>query len=122
MFFAVEERKPTYDDIRVMHDTGRKAEGSSYRVGKMTKLGDIEEAEWVGMAERLIKKNGEWELFEKLKEWYKDTVKWFRGEKELHIYSLECFVARIFDNPEWVDYADFNEKYRSEVLDKERGG
>ena len=82
----------------------------------MTKLGDIEEKDWIRYAEELVRRNSEEDLFKQLKSWYRQTTPWLRDEKDLHRYSLECFVARIFDNRGWVDYVAFNERYRPEVL------
>lgn len=114
----------TYDDIRLMYHTGKfiRDYGSQdkkavkYRIGVMTKLGDIEEKDWIRYAEELVRRNNEVALFKQLKSWYRQTTPWLRDEKDLHRYSLECFVARIFDNRGWVDYVAFNERYRPEVL------
>ena len=114
----------TYDDIRLMYHTGKFVRDCSsqdkkagkYRIGVMTKLGDIEEKDWIRYAEELVRRNSEEDLFKQLKSWYRQTTPWLRDEKDLHRYSLECFVARIFDNPNWVDYAAFNRRHRPEVL------
>lgn len=114
----------TYDDIRLMYHTGKfirdygsqDKKAGKYRIGVMTKLGDIEEKDWIRYAEELVRRNNEEALFKQLKSWYRQTTPWLRDEKDLHRYSLECFVARIFDNRGWVDYVAFNERYRPEVL------
>ena len=116
----------TYDDIRLMYHTGKfvrdyssqDKKAGKYRIGVMTKLGDIEEKDWIRYAEELIRRNNEEALFKQLKNWYRQTTPWLRDEKDLHKYTLECFVARIFDNPNWVDFVAFNERYRPEVLKK----
>lgn len=116
----------TYDDIRLMYHTGKfirdygsqDKKAGKYRIGVMTKIGDIEESDWIQYAENLIRRNNEEALFKQLKAWYRDTTSWLRNEKELHKYTLECFVARIFDNPDWVDYTAFNQKYRPHLLTK----
>lgn len=115
----------TYEDIRLMYHTGKfvrnygsqDKKAGTYRCGVMTKIGDIEENEWVLYAEELIRRNNDEVLFQQLKSWYRETTPWLRNEKELHRYSLECFVARIFDNPKWVDYVAFNKRHRPEILD-----
>lgn len=115
----------SYEDIRLMHHTGKfirnygsqDKKAGTYRCGVMTRIGDIEEDEWVLYAEELIRRNNDEALFKQLKSWYRETTPWLRNEKELHRYSLECFVARIFDNPEWVDYDAFNRRYRPEILE-----
>ena len=116
----------TYDDIRLMYHTGkfirdygsRDKKAGKYRIGVMTKLGDIEEKDWIRYAEELVRRNNEETLFKQLKSWYRETTPWLRDEKDLHRYSLECFVARIFDNPNWVDYEAFNRRHRPELLTK----
>ena len=116
----------TYDDIRLMYHTGKfirdygsqDKKAGKYRIGVMTKLGDIEEKDWIRYAEELVRRNNEEDLFKQLKSWYRQTTPWLRDEKDLHRYTLECFVARIFDNPNWVDYEAFNERYRPDLLTK----
>ena len=116
----------TYDDIRLMYHTGKfirdygsqDKKAGRYRLGVMTKLGDIEEKDWIRYAEELVRRNNEEALFKQLKSWYRQTTPWLRDEKDLHRYTLECFVARIYDNPNWVDFVAFNERYRPEVLKK----
>lgn len=116
----------TYDDIRLMYHTGKfvrdyssqDKKAGKYRIGVMTKLGDIEEKDWIRYAEELVRRNNEETLFKQLKSWYRQTTPWLRDEKDLHRYTLECFVARIYDNPNWVDFVAFNERYRPEVLNK----
>ena len=116
----------TYDDIRLMYHTGKfirdygsqDKKAGKYRIGVMTKLGDIEEKDWIRYAEELVRRNNEETLFKQLKSWYRQTTPWLRDEKDLHRYTLECFVARIFDNSGWVDFVVFNERYRLEVLKK----
>ena len=116
----------TYDDIRLMYHTGKfirdygsqDKKAGKYRIGVMTKLGDIEEKDWIRYAEELVRRNSEEDLFKQLKSWYRQTTPWLRDEKDLHRYSLECFVARIFDNPNWVDYEAFNRRHRPELLTK----
>ena len=116
----------TYDDIRLMYHTGKfirdygsqDKKAGKYRIGVMTKLGDIEEKDWIRYAEELVRRNSEEDLFKQLKSWYRQTTPWLRDEKDLHRYTLECFVARIFDNPNWVDYEEFNRRHRPELLTK----
>ena len=116
----------SYEDIRLMYHTGKfirdygsqDKKAGRYRIGVMTKIGDIEEKVWIQYAEELIRRFDEETLFKQLKSWYKETTPWLKDEKDLHRYSLECFVVRIFDNPDWVDYEAFNRHHRPEVLKK----
>lgn len=115
-----------YEDIRLMYHTGKfvrdyssqDKKAGKYRIGVMTKLGDIEEKDWIRYAEELVRRNNEEALFKQLKSWYRQTTPWLRDEKDLHRHTLECFVARIHDNPNWVDFVAFNERYRPELLTK----
>ena len=115
----------SYEDIRVMFHTGKyirdyssgDKKNGKYRAGVMTKLGDIEEQEWILKAEELIHQNNEWEAFEQLKQWYRKTTPWIKDRQDLHRYALECFIARIHENHEWVDYNAFNTQYRLKQVD-----
>ncbi len=114
----------TYEDIRLMYHTGvfirdygsQDKKAGRYRIGVMTKIGDIEVSEWIQYAEELIRRNNDEDMFGKLKRWFRESCAWFRDEKELHRYTLECFVAGLPDNPEWVDYVEFNKLHRPELL------
>ena len=105
----------TYDDIRLMTHTGRFVRDFSsqdkraghYRSGVMTKIGDIEEGEWIQYAEMLIRRNGDEAMFNRLKNWQKNHCPWLHNAKEVHFYALECFLAGLHNNPEWVDYEAF---------------
>lgn len=109
----------SYEDIRLRYHTGKfvrdmgsqDKRAGKYRCGVMTKIGDIEAKEWIRYAEELIRRNNDEEKFKHLKNWYRETTAWLHDEKELHRYTLECFVARIYDDPNWVDYVAFNERY-----------
>ncbi len=118
----------TFDDIRDMCGTGRSLLVSSknsfdkkyvYRKGMMTKLGDIEVSVWYELVEKLIVKYGQETLYVQLQEWIKENFGWFKTEKEVREYSLRLHSSQIFDNPEWVDYVPFNQRYRPEILKKE---
>ena len=116
----------SYEDIRLMYHTGKfirdygsqDKKAGKYRIGVMTKLGDIEEKDWIRYAEELVRRNNKEALFKQLKNWYRQTTPWLHDEKDLHRYTLECFVARIYDNPNWVDYEAFNRRHRPEFLTK----
>ena len=124
----IESAIPTlsFDDISHMYGTGRSftyMKNASekivkYRHGVMTKIGDIEESVWEEIVMRLIKCENEEMLFNQLLEWIKTTLCWARDDKEARNYALKLFSARIFDNVQWVDYYQFNRKYRPEKIDK----
>lgn len=60
-------------------------------------------------------------LFNHLKVRYAKNGFNFRNKSDLEQYTLECFSSRIFDNPKWVYYIAFNEKYRPEILQNNGG-
>ena len=113
----------TFEKVSLKCGTGRSntfntpnGKKTSYRHGVMTGIGDIEVSVWMQIVECLIKKANEIELYNNMLEWVTDTMKWSENESERRKYALELHAARIFDNPEWVDYTAFNTKYRTEVL------
>ena len=56
------------------------------------------------------------QLQEQLLEWVSEhNYCCDRGTKLLQ-ESLELHVSRIFDNPEWVGFVSFNQKYRPDIL------
>lgn len=88
----------------------------AYRHGVETVVGDIERSLWQKLIYRLIEQHNEMALFNHLKVWYAKGAYYLHHKAELEQNTLESFSHRIFDNPEWVDYIAFNEKYRPEIL------
>lgn len=64
----------------------------------------------------LIEKNNDTALYAALLDWFGDCPIAGRTKKEREFYVLQCFSNQLFDNEEWVDYAQFNQKYRPEIL------
>lgn len=125
-----ETRKPTeeltFSDLRYRFGTGRAVllSGSGrdkkygYRLGVMTVIGDIEISEWKELMRSVISRFGEEELHAQLCEWEMGNTPWLHTKAETLEYALELHSARIFDDPQWVDFIPFNRKYRPEVLKK----
>ena len=86
------------------------------RVGVQTDYGDIEVTLWCELVRNLIEQHDERKLFNHLKVWVIKSNQWLTNKPEVEIEALELHACRIFDNPLWVDYVEFNEKYRPEVL------
>ena len=86
------------------------------RVGVQTDYGDIEVTLWCELVRNLIEQYDEKKLFNHLKVWVIKSNQWLTNKPEVEIEALELHACRIFDNPLWVDYVEFNEKYRPEVL------
>lgn len=81
----------------------------SYRTGIQTDLGDIRDDVWRQLVQELIVRSHEEDLFNKLLEWENEHTCWLRTKAELEQYASELYSARIFDNPEWVDYEAFSQ-------------
>lgn len=95
---------------------GRKKHRS--RVGVLTDYGDIEVTLWCELVHKLIDEHGEQKLFNHVKVWFMKERKWLTDKQEIERNALELHAYRIFDNPLWVDFVPFNEKYRPEVLEQ----
>ncbi len=119
------EPHTTFEDLRRMYGTGRAFTTGTdrlgnkkytYRNGVMTKLGDIEESEWIFLIKALIAREGEEEMQRWLVEWYaNDHVP--RTPEKLEQEALEAHAARLFDNEAWANFIPFNQKYRPTVLE-----
>lgn len=112
----------TFERLVSMYGTGRSVtiSGSGrdrktcYRAGHMTAIGDIEESAWTSLVEALIEREGEQELFKSLLAYVTDSCRWLHSTKERHEYALQLHCRRLFDNPQWAGYTEFNGKYRKE--------
>lgn len=113
----------TCEQLRMHYGTGRsyyiggtgRDKKYSYRVGCMTNLGDILEADWIALAQYIIERDREQSLYEGLVE-YAKTCAWLRSKTECEEYALQLHMSRIFDNVEWVGYQEFNKNHRPELL------
>jgi hypothetical protein len=111
-FSDLQFRFATGRAIKKASDKGSKATG--YRQGVMTGIGDVELSVWKMLIEDLIKRSGEEKLLMSLMEWASESCPWLRGMSEISLYALELHSSRIFDNPNWIAYREFNQKYRKE--------
>ena len=122
--YSVAELK--IEDVRFMYGTGRAIYISGtgrdkvydYRNGCMTKIGDIEEGEWLSLMRFLIERDGELELFKQLLAWEKEHDFCDSDRKTLERDTLIKHSMRLFDDVKWVDFVRFNQKYRPEELTK----
>ena len=78
----------------------------------MTDVGDIELSRWCELVRGLIKKANEHALYEQLLKWVKDCCPFQHTREEIETYALELHASRIFDNPQWAAYDEFNRLYR----------
>ena len=122
--YSVAELK--VEDVRFMYGTGRAIYISGtgrdkvydYRNGCMTKIGDIEEGEWLSLMRFLIERDGELELFKQLLAWEKEHDFCDSDRKTLERDTLIKHSMRLFDDVKWVDFVRFNQRYRPEELTK----
>lgn len=122
--YSVAELK--IEDVRFMYGTGRAIYISGtgrdkvydYRNGCMTKIGDIEEGEWISLMKFLIERDGEQDLFKQLLAWEIEHNFCDSDKKTLERDTLIRHSMRLFDNVKWVDFVRFNQRYRPEELTK----
>ena len=122
--YSVAELK--IEDVRFMYGTGRAIYISGtgrdkvydYRNGCMTKIGDIEEGEWISLMKFLIARDGEQDLFNHLLAWETEHNFCDSDKKTLERDTLIKHSMRLFDNVKWVDFVRFNQRYRPEELTK----
>lgn len=110
----------TFEDLSVHFFTGRsillsgtgRDKKYSYRSGVMTDVGDIELSRWRELVHGLIEKAHEQTLHEQLLKWVKDCCPFQHTREEIETYALEIHASRLFDNPKWAAYDEFNRRYR----------
>ena len=116
--FTFEKLRKKYGTFRSCNNgtdrLGRKKYRS--RVGVQTDYGDIEITLWCELVRTLIEQHNEKKLFNHLKVWVIKSNQWLTNKPDVEIEALELHASRIFDDPCWYDYVEFNEKYRPEVL------
>ncbi len=112
-------------DLRVLYGTFQsQTTGSginkkrSSRVGVQTEIGDIREDIWLQLAEQVIMASGEEDIFRRLLA-HIEAYPWHKNvsQAEKRREALKQYMARIFDNPGWVDFIPFNEPWRPEAFD-----
>lgn len=116
-------REFTFDDLRCRHFTGRSyiksGEGRNrvygYRTGIQCDLGNVEQSEWFRMVRELIDRKGEQHLYAQLLEYLTEHNYVKHTKAQLERKALELHADRIFDNEAWVDFLNFNRKYRPKV-------
>ena len=115
--------KLTYEDIQWRYgtfrtQTERTPQGKKIysRHGVATGIGDIEVQAWYQLAHKMIELAGELELLKNLQEFLWNEYRWWKEKKECEQYALQLHISRIFDQPEWVEYIRFNQRYRPEKI------
>lgn len=109
--------KLTHANLRAHYGTGQAIllSGSGrdkkygYRNGIQTDIGDIRVDVWCQLAHELVTRSGEETLYARLAAWEKGRNYCCRTKSELEEHTLQLYAMRIFDMPDWVDYAAFSE-------------
>lgn len=106
-----------YGTYRAVYDGKDRLGHKKYhsRSGVQTELGDIEISLWYTLVQRLIAENGEEELFDALKKWGTENCPWLKTENDVKEAALKAHCIRIFENPNWRDYAEFHRRYRPNI-------
>lgn len=112
-----ESKKAEFEKLKVHYNTGRDESYKNlagdkvhkYRHGMMTDIGDIVIDNWIKMANELIDKYNERDIYEELLKYSP-----FKNKKDCVINALEMHMARMFENTEWVSY----EKFKTSFFDK----
>lgn len=110
----------TFSSLRVLHFTGHtqpvlgsgRRKEYRYRMGVQTENGDIEITLWRRLVRELIRENGEQALFYALEQYVRSFAAWLRTDAEIEQYALELHADRIFDDPAWAGYEEFNQHWR----------
>ena len=104
----------TFEQLDMHYRTGRcistgsgRSKVVTYRSGVQCNAGDLETAQWCSLVRQLIAQEQEQELFQKLSAFMapRTYVRMSKEEQEVSLLSL--YTARIFENPEWCHYKEF---------------
>lgn len=122
----IDVSKLTFDDIYVHYRTGQAyivaknhEKVSKYRTGIGTNIGDIEISVWREIIKQMIVIHQETNLYENLTTFFKEKTE-IKNRDETEQYILECYSFRLFDDPQWRYYIEFNQQHRPESLLKEQ--
>ena len=116
----------TFKNLNCQYRTGRtlKVEGRGsgktilYRYGIQTKLGDFEVHEWMELVRSLIRQAGEEDLQSRLLHFVNTQMPWLHSDFERQLEALQLHARRIFEDPSWVNYRNFNEEAAHECESK----
>jgi len=115
----------TFEQLRVRYWSGRDSvsgvgrfKSHTYHHYAVTALGEIELDQWRKLAKELIARNNEQDLQAHLLEWEGEHNYTRMRHSALELESLDLHVSRIFDNPLWVCFVPFNQRYRPEVIEE----
>ena len=120
-----DKHRQDFECLRIHYFTGKpvskgvgRGKSYDYIESAWTDAGEIELSKWKEQARQLISQYHEECLQEDLLEWEKNHNYTNSNESKLELDSLDLHISRMFDNPLWVDYVPFNQKYRPTVLDE----
>ena len=104
--------------VSVSHGTGR-AKTYTYRSGVQTKAGNLELSVWTAAARYVVKRDGLEAEAGHLREFF--TQHGYRigrtsGAREREV--LCCCISGLYQNPQWVGFVPYNQRYHPEALKK----
>ena len=115
---------PSFENLRIHYGTGRGYTISGTgrdrvlgcRIGVTCNLGDIERSRWSEMMRELIQCSDEQQIYNHLVHYLKEHNYAERSKAQLEMDALEQHSMRVFDDPLWIGYVEFNRTYRPNVL------
>ena len=115
-----------FNDVALLYHTGYdvvtdipRGRIHAYRKGCATRIGDIQIDDWIDIVKYLIDRDQEQDLYLDLIE-FMSRHEFGRNRSDFEVYTLSLHADRIFDNPNWIYYAEFNAKYRPDILKGEK--
>lgn len=102
-----------FNNLTIKYGICRSISKQEYYKGLLTETGILSEAEWMKQAEKLIKKYNEAHITECLEKYYKETCMWLKNatNENIRFQAINAHMRRLFENPNWVGYIDFKNKY-----------
>lgn len=113
----------TAEDLRWKygtHTSESKGKGrdkvTTSRSGIMTPMGDMKLSVWVEAVRSVIHRDGLDEELEHMTGYYfKDKTPAFT-KKELELRALDAVLSGLYNDPAWVGFIEYNEKYHPDLL------
>lgn len=74
----------------------------------VTPSGEISEKKWIELIEKQAKEKLELDILDKLKSYALNELAWIHADKEAYEHALNMYSIRMWENPKWVGYEEFN--------------
>lgn len=102
--------------VSIPHGAGR-AKTYTYRSGVQTKAGDLKLSVWTAAAQYVVQRDGLEAEIEHLREFFTQFgYRVGRTQEEKVREILSSCISGLYQNPQWVGYVPYNQKYHPEVL------